>query len=262
MNISEGKHMKIIEITLIVLLVIGIAMLPGCTDKSEEDEETDEENGVVENELPTGSMWLPEHVYVGETAVFDGSNSTDPDGEIVGYYWDFGDGTKATGKVVDHVYVREAYLQVVLEVEDDKGAKDTDHIFLQIEEREENTTEMEPPSIGLTCRKIGVIPDMAKYIVTVSNVSGNNTGIEHFEYVILDHEDASILDNNTVANSWNNVSSGVVFTSLDPYLNDEDRFTISAEDIPGLDDGDLFQIIFTPLELLIAECILMDEQIR
>ena len=254
--------MKIIEITLIVLLVIGIAMLPGCTDKGEEDEETDEENGDARNIVPTASMWISKNVYVGDTVKFDGSNSSDPDGEIVQYNWDFGDGTSAMGQTAEHVYQQAGYPKVVLTVVDDNSSEDSVQDYIRIDEEGNNTAEMESPSFELDCRKIGAFPDMAKYIVTVSNVLGGNTSIEYFEYVILDHEDASILDNNTLGNSLNNMSSGVVFTSLDASLSDGDRFTISAEDIPGLDDGDLFQIIFSPGELMIAECILMDEQIR
>ena len=35
---------------------------------------------------------------------FDASESNDPDGTIVAYSWDFGDGSTATGKTVNHAY--------------------------------------------------------------------------------------------------------------------------------------------------------------
>lgn len=41
---------------------------------------------------------------VNETIYFDASSSFDPDGVIVSYYWDFGDGTNATGVNVTHSY--------------------------------------------------------------------------------------------------------------------------------------------------------------
>jgi hypothetical protein len=34
---------------------------------------------------------------VGERIAFDGTGSTDPDGTIISYQWDFGDGTQADG---------------------------------------------------------------------------------------------------------------------------------------------------------------------
>ena len=250
--------MKIIERFLIILLVIGIAMLPGCTDKDEE--KNDEKNGDATNKLPTASMWISKNVYVGDTVKFDGSNSSDPDGEIVQYNWDFGDGTSAMGQTAEHVYEQVGYPKVVLTVVDDNSSEDSVHDYIRIDEEGNNTAEMEPPSFDLDCRKIGIIPDMAKYVVTISNVSGGNTSIEYFDYIILDHEDAAILDNNTLENSLNNMSSGVVYTSLDDHLSEGDRFTISEEDIPNLNDGDIFQIIFRPGELMVGECILMDEE--
>ena len=33
---------------------------------------------------------------------FDGSRSSDPDGRVVGYAWDFGDGSTGAGATVDH----------------------------------------------------------------------------------------------------------------------------------------------------------------
>lgn len=34
---------------------------------------------------------------------FDGSGSFDPDGQIVAFHWDFGDGQTSSAKIVNHV---------------------------------------------------------------------------------------------------------------------------------------------------------------
>ncbi len=52
---------------------------------------------------------------------FDGSTSTDPDGSISSYSWDFGDGTTGTGANVSHTYSRAAYYSVSLTVTDNAG---------------------------------------------------------------------------------------------------------------------------------------------
>ena len=54
---------------------------------------------------------------------FDASESNDPDGEIVSYLWDFGDGASAEGMTVEHVFPQQQteYL-VTLTVIDDNGA--------------------------------------------------------------------------------------------------------------------------------------------
>lgn len=54
---------------------------------------------------------------------FDASLSEDPDGEIVAYSWDFGDGTSATGMQVEHFFPQShAEYLVTLSVIDDHGA--------------------------------------------------------------------------------------------------------------------------------------------
>lgn len=56
------------------------------------------------------------------TCRFDGSGSTDPDGTIVDHGWVFGDGTSASGAVVNHTYAAAGTYQAVLTVRDDDGA--------------------------------------------------------------------------------------------------------------------------------------------
>ena len=52
---------------------------------------------------------------------FDASNSSDSDGSIVSYAWDFGDGTTGTGPVISHTYNLEARYTIVLTVTDNEG---------------------------------------------------------------------------------------------------------------------------------------------
>jgi PKD repeat protein len=60
--------------------------------------------------------------YNGETIRFDASNSFDPDGYITSYFWNFGDGTNATGVTVDHVYADNGNYTVTLTITDDDNA--------------------------------------------------------------------------------------------------------------------------------------------
>jgi PKD repeat protein len=56
------------------------------------------------------------------TVYFDGSSSSDPDGTISAYTWNFGDGSKGTGKTVQHTYTSAATYTATLQVTDDLGA--------------------------------------------------------------------------------------------------------------------------------------------
>lgn len=57
---------------------------------------------------------------------FDGSNSTDEDGTIVLYEWNFGDGHTDTGMIVTYIYDTTDIYTVVLTVTDNDGLIDTD----------------------------------------------------------------------------------------------------------------------------------------
>ncbi len=54
-------------------------------------------------------------------SVFDGSASSDPDGDFLSYTWDFGDGNTANGARVTHIYKKRGEYKVVLKVDDNSG---------------------------------------------------------------------------------------------------------------------------------------------
>ena len=56
------------------------------------------------------------------TVAFDGSGSSDPDGTIASYAWDFGDGSTGTGVTASHQYAADGTYQVILTVTDGPGA--------------------------------------------------------------------------------------------------------------------------------------------
>lgn len=60
-------------------------------------------------------------VSKGKVVTLNALNSRDPDGEIVDYKWNFGDGTEKTGVVIDHIFEKTGDYNVTLKVIDDKG---------------------------------------------------------------------------------------------------------------------------------------------
>ena len=56
------------------------------------------------------------------TCTFDGSGSSDPDGTVAGYSWDFGDGLTGTGATVEHQYATAGAVTAALTVTDNQGA--------------------------------------------------------------------------------------------------------------------------------------------
>jgi len=56
-----------------------------------------------------------------QSIVFDAKGSTDPDGDLLEFQWDFGDGTTATGSRVAHLYAEQTTYQALLIVSDNSG---------------------------------------------------------------------------------------------------------------------------------------------
>ncbi len=63
---------------------------------------------------------------------FDGSTSSDSDGEIVRFEWDFGDGSTALGPTVQHTYARPGSYRVELSVTDDDGVEASTLIVVEV----------------------------------------------------------------------------------------------------------------------------------
>ncbi|MBI5525227.1 MAG: PKD domain-containing protein [Deltaproteobacteria bacterium] len=85
---------------------------------------------VTANAVPVASFTGPTTAVVGEVATFDANGSTDADGQVVSYTFDFGeliDGGAVTANAVvaDHTYTAPGKYDVKLTVKDNDGAEGT-----------------------------------------------------------------------------------------------------------------------------------------
>jgi len=92
---------------------------------------------VPANQLPTAVITANTEVNVNTEVSFAASGSSDPDGSIVSYDWDFGDGETATGVSLNHSYTTTGTFSVVLLVTDNVSA--TSSASLDITVSEETT---------------------------------------------------------------------------------------------------------------------------
>ena len=78
---------------------------------------------VVSNQPPTAVMSAtPSTGAAPLTVTFDGSGSTDPDGTIASYSWNFGDGGNSTAANPSHTYTSAGTYTATLTVTDNKNA--------------------------------------------------------------------------------------------------------------------------------------------
>ena len=89
----------------------------------------------------------------GLTCGFDASGSSDPEGPIASYAWDFGDATSGSGATASRTYASEGTYTVILTVTDNSGATST---------HARTVTPAQP-----------TVPPVADQIAFISNTCGN-----------------------------------------------------------------------------------------
>ena len=124
----------------------------------------------------------------GLTCSFDGFSSSDPDGSITSYAWNFGDGTAGSGSTVSHAYGAGTYT-VTLTVTDNGGA-----------------TSAQSTSVTVT-QPLMHVGDLDR---TITNQGGTWTAIATITVHDSNH---SPVANATVSGSWSSGGTGSCTTS-------------------------------------------------
>lgn len=96
------------------------------------------------------------------TATFDGSASTDADGNIVSYIWNFGDGSTASGKTASYTYTTKGSFAAALTVTDDQGASNTTTTTINVED------ELQTAQINLEAGEIAVTGTWVRVPITTT----------------------------------------------------------------------------------------------
>lgn len=87
------------------------------------------------NEPPVADVGGPYLGYTNISVSFDGSTSSDPDGndDIISYLWDFGDGTNGTGITVGHTFINSGNYTVKLTITDTSGLTNVSSTYVYIQ---------------------------------------------------------------------------------------------------------------------------------
>ena len=124
----------------------------GTNDESSSDAASDSDVTTEPEPLPPVAV-AAEHLEgrVSQPVSFDASASTDPDGSIVAFDWDFGDGTSGSGAELQHTFSMVGEFEASISVEDDQGLTDVAYIDVVI------TADGNQPPVAV----IGGVPEEA-----------------------------------------------------------------------------------------------------
>ena len=143
-----------------------------------------------ENQPPVASFtYTPERPTVDQAVTFDASASYDPDGTIVSYGWDFGDGnvTITTEETIKHSYSEAGSYEVTLTVTDDDGATNSTTKIITVYSPTAifDTGRPENPYPSILGEFVGTIKTNTTIIATkLYTYACEGTG-GHTEYVII-----------------------------------------------------------------------------
>ena len=182
---------------------------------------------ITSNQSPTASFTADPTTGVAPLEVsFDASNSSDSDGNITSYAWDFKDGETGNGETISHTFNSIGSYNVELTVIDDKGATDSITIIVNVTE-----TLNQLPTASFTANPTsGVVPLEVAFNASSSSDSDGNI----ISYA-WDFKDGNTGTGQTINHTFNSIGSyNVELTVIDNKgAIDSSTNTIIVTEIPN-----------------------------
>ena len=123
---------------------------------------------VISATLPTQTNELPSAGITANTlkgpaplaVSFDGSGSNDPDGELIDYSWDFGDGDTGSGVSAQHTFTAPGVYIVTLTVTDDQDGTSMASVTVTV------TTESQPDILPMETGEVEITHEWTEVLFT------------------------------------------------------------------------------------------------
>jgi LPXTG-motif cell wall-anchored protein len=156
---------------------------------------SDDTNETTSSETVIAHPGGPYQGLVNETIRFDGSQSS-PAENITLYVWDLGDDTKATGKIITHVYTNPGNFTITLTVTTTTNQTDTTITYAQLVEPQSSEEDTILPVIS--------------HLIDSDGIKG----------LLIDSDYSGVFD--VFTNDNNGITTGVMQTADGLYLLDTD----------------------------------------
>jgi len=125
------------------------------------------------NQPPVANAGPGQSSTAGSMVNLSGSGSSDPDGNIISYRWNFGDGTTASGISVAHIYAAAGTYTVVLTVTDNLGAAASGTAIIVV-------TGSSAPPLTVTLTSPGAGNTISNTVTFAVTASANVTRVEFY----------------------------------------------------------------------------------
>lgn len=168
-NGSEGNSSTAMQIYSAGSYTVTLAVTDSVGKTDSESVTLIVDEPVSTNEAPVAKATAaPTSVNVDQNIVFDGSSSTD-DAGIISYEWDFGNGDKAQGAVVNYAYTDAGTHYIQLVVTDAEGSKGSVSTMVEVIQPN-RAPEVATLNASTTS---GVAPLVVSFNASVSDLDGD-----------------------------------------------------------------------------------------
>jgi large repetitive protein len=139
-------------------------------------------------------------VIAGETMIFDGRASYDPDGSIANYTWDFGDSTYKYSAYVTKAFAESAVGQVTvkLTVRDNKGAMTSTQVILMVKAP---PTKNKPPTAQFSMNPVSPVETGTQLTFSAQGSTDTDGTITGYQWLF---GDGTTAEGQSVTHIYNN----------------------------------------------------------
>jgi PKD repeat protein len=198
-----------------------------------------------DNHPPTAEATaIPESGTAPLTVSFDGILSSDPDGVITDYTWDFGNNQTGTGETVSHTYTAAGTYTATLTVTDNGGLTDTDSVTISVTENvnepptavDDSASTLEDTAVTIDVCANDSDPDGDEIsVISVQCSENGNAAINNDSTITyISNPDFNGTDTfiYTISDGNNNTDTATVTVNITP-VNDRPAAIASAAPISG-----------------------------
>jgi len=188
------------------------------------------------NQPPVADPNGPYTGTVGVAVAFDGSASNDPDGSIISYSWDYGDGATGSGVNPSHTYASASVYNVTLTVTDDAGATDSAMTTATIDPETVEVLDLDIKRFSVT-KKVSLT--RGKNIISIKLTVENSGVIEgSAPATVIGMQNGGVVYEQTlnVTDSVGNGSSRYAFDSFSPDAEGDIAWSVVIADDDPDDD--------------------------